>query len=129
MPEESCFKRPVLKPAKLREFDDAVVRFVHEFAGIPQHCAAKIRVFAHGQLRIEPGGELQKRGNLAMPLNGTPGRFHNAGHRFEKGGFARPVGADNPQQVSLFQLEGHVVDRHELFHFVLAGQMARDPLL
>jgi hypothetical protein len=57
---------------------------------------------------MEPGAELEERGDLAVGLDAPLLRPEDVGHALEQGGLARPVLADQGVRLPFGDLERHV---------------------
>ena len=122
-------ERAVLKILQLRKFDDLIIFFVHESAGITQQRAAQVGVLPDSQLAIKTTGQFQQRSHAAVDLHVALRGHHNAGNGLEQRALARAVGADDAQHVPLFQRKGHVFIGPEFVYVVLARQAAHHILL
>lgn len=111
------------------KFHDLIELFMHHFAREAEHRAVQEDVFPRGEVHIEACAELDEGRDGAVYLHRSLRRLEDAGNHLEKGALARPVEADDPKNVSLPDIEGNVVERHEVFIHQLALQKLDDVFL
>ena len=123
------FEGAVLEFLELGKVDDLVVGVVHELPGVAQHGPPEVGVLPDGQVPVKAAAQLQQGGDGALPADEALGGLHNAGDDLQEGGFARPIGADDAQHVSLFQGEGHVPVGPELHDLIVVGELPHKEFL
>ena len=112
--------RHVEEVPHLGELDDLVEVLLDELLRIAEQGAVEVDVLACGQLQVEPGAELDERGDAALDRAAAFGGLQHAGDDLEHGGFARAVGAEDAEHIAFLHLERHVVERTELLEAKLA---------
>src|SRR5690606_12114236 len=97
-----------------RELDDAVEALVDLALRHPEDAAVEVDVLPAGQLRVEPGPQLEQRRDLAVHRDAAPVRPVDPRHALEQRALARAVVADEAEGLALGHLERHAVERPEL---------------
>ena len=98
----------------LGEVDDLVESFIDLLLGHPVQGADQVDVLASGEVVVEPGPQLQQRGDLATDTDLALIGDEHPGDQLEQRRLARTVLADDAHAVALGDLEGHVTQRPEL---------------
>ena len=87
--------RRVDEVPQLGELDDLVEAARDLPLREAEHDPVDEDVLAAGDLRVEPGAELDERGDAAVHRDRALGRLGDAGHELEHRALARPVAADD----------------------------------
>ena len=78
-----------------------------------QDRAVHVDVFAAGQLGVEAGADLQQAGDPAADDGPAGGRFGDAAEDLQQRALARPVAADDADDLALVDLERDVLEGPE----------------
>jgi hypothetical protein len=97
--------RHVDELADAGELRDLRQAALHLGPGQPEHHPVDHRVVAAGDLRMEPGAQLDQGGHAAVRRDGPRGRSQDAGDQLEERRLARPVGTDHPDGLAACHLE------------------------
>jgi hypothetical protein len=112
---------------ELGEGDDVVEVALGLAAAQAEDGRVQVDVLAAGELAVEPGPELQQRGDPAPDLDRARGRGEDPGQHLEQGRLAGAVGADQADGLAGPDLEVDVLERPEPLGAGLAVQ--QQPLL
>src|SRR5207302_1032493 len=93
---------------------DLVEGGVDLFAGEAQDRAVQVDVLPAGELRMEPGAQLQQRGDPAPGHHPPLGGAEDPGHDLQQRGLARAVRPDQAERPAFGNLDVHVLQRPEL---------------
>ena len=122
-------ERPVLKLAQFGKVYDRLVGLVHELARIAQHCAAQIRILAHGQVTVKAAAQLEQRGDRPLAVDAAARRLHDPGDGLEQRRFPGTVAADDAEHLAALQREADVAVCPELGDVVIVPNAAEDIFL
>ena len=96
--------------AELGELDDLVEAPADVGPAHAEDLAVEPDVLAGGQLGMDAGTDLDQRGDTSANADASGGRIRDARDELERGGFPRPVGADDREGLAFLHLEGDVVE-------------------
>lgn len=94
--------------ADIGEGDNFVEFGVGLFFREPEDGGVDVDVLATGEDGVEAGPEFDEGPEAAAPADGAAVGFDEAGDELEEGGFARPVGPDEPEALAPAELKGDV---------------------
>ena len=92
-----CLDRRVDEVFQLRKFHDLVETVADLTTGQPQHDAVDEHVLATGDLRVEPGAQLDQCRYPSVHTHAAAGGFRDPGDELEQRALARTVSPDDPE--------------------------------
>ena len=89
---------------------DDLVELGRDFSpGHAEDGAIHVNIIPTGQVGVEAGADLQEAADAAIDLDATGAGSSDAGDELQEGGFAGAIGPDNPDGLSLLDVEGDVL--------------------
>jgi hypothetical protein len=112
-----------------REVDDGVELPVDLPLGQAQDRSVQVDVLPAGQVRVEPGAQLQKRGDASPDVDLPPVGREDAADDLQEGGLARAVGAGQPDRLARVDRERDVLQGPVLLRVEAGAAGVDHPLL
>ena len=118
-PARVALDRRVEEPLDAGEFDDLRKPALDLSALHPEDRAVEEDVLAPGELRVEPGSDLEQAAHAAADDRATRSRGRDACEHFQQRRLARAVASDDAEHLALRNGEAHVTERPDLLLLVL----------
>src|SRR5262249_34943909 len=101
-----------------------LVKFLSNFAlRHPKDGAIEEDILAPGQLRVKASADLQEARDPPAQQNAPLGRLCDAAEDLEQSALAGPVAPDDADDLGLFNVEAHVLERPKFLHLVALNDL------
>ena len=128
-PGRVALDRHVDELLDLGEGDNLVEPGLYLLLPHAQHRAVEVDVLAAGQVGVERGADLEQRAHAPRQLDAPTSRAGDAGQYLDERALARPVAADDADDLAARDLERHVIECPEhvvaVFAVVESRQLAQ----
>src|SRR5690606_35640093 len=111
------------------EVDDRVEVLVRLFPGDAQHRGIEVDVLPAGQVRVEPGTQLEEGGEPTAQQHAAGGRLHDPADHLQQGALAGAVGADEADGAAGVDTHVDVAQRPEVVLVLVGAAEVQEPFL
>src|SRR6185369_16916291 len=101
--------RRVDKFVHFRESDNLIKLAIHFFLSHPQYGAVQVNVLAPGEIGMKTSSYFQEAAYTTVDGCASTGRVSDLGKDFEQRAFARAILTNDPQDLSVIDLERNIV--------------------